>query len=599
MALDDDLARIAALAAAHGTGRRASLQQSRRPGCVGISSPSARDGCRRAGSCSTTPGSRSTRRGDVRDTASIVAMCELAEELAGGGDLEQLRVAARAGAHGRAAAGDRGGRGGGARARADDRRARHESRRPRISTSVGAATVVLERALGETSSPFSTAIRGATGAVEDVRHTTSSAAISSPWRSDALPSARMEGGFGFPFGGDPEDLLRGLREFAEQQAESVQEAQREQFATLTLNTAVELTSAALAQVQVTGAGRRAGGRAARRHARAVPRGGGARQRRAAGVHARRSLSSQGTGLTLLDQAIVACFRPCHGRSCDASRRATSPARRSTMRRARRPSPERRRGSSRPSTCSARRSRPPRRRAAIVAPTTTRLRASTPTALDANVSVKLTGFGLELDDELCRENFSRSSWTAPRRGIVRAHRHGGLDDHRRARSSSYRELRAAGHENVGVVVQAYLRRTLDDLPGLDNVRLCKGIYVESPRDRLPRVRGRARQLPPLPRGARRAGRLRRDRDPRRGPDRTCARGRREPPVSRPDRYEFQMLLGVRPDRADSLVADGHRLRVYVPYGQKTGMRTRCGASRRTRPSPGTSPATRSSRLLGRR
>jgi hypothetical protein len=62
-----------------------------------------------------------------------------------------------------------------------------------------------------------------------------------------------EGGFGFPFGGDPEDLLRGLREFAEQQAESVQEAQREQFATLTLNTAVELTAAALAQIQVEGA----------------------------------------------------------------------------------------------------------------------------------------------------------------------------------------------------------------------------------------------------------------------------------------------------------------------------------------------------------
>jgi hypothetical protein len=60
------------------------------------------------------------------------------------------------------------------------------------------------------------------------------------------------GGFGFPFGGDPEDLMRGLREFAEQQAESVQEAQREQFATLTLNTAVELTSAALQQVNVEG-----------------------------------------------------------------------------------------------------------------------------------------------------------------------------------------------------------------------------------------------------------------------------------------------------------------------------------------------------------
>src|SRR6187551_2020934 len=62
----------------------------------------------------------------------------------------------------------------------------------------------------------------------------------------------MEGGFGFPFGGDPEDLLRGIQEFAARQAETVQEAQREQFATLTLSTAVELTAAALGQMQVDG-----------------------------------------------------------------------------------------------------------------------------------------------------------------------------------------------------------------------------------------------------------------------------------------------------------------------------------------------------------
>jgi hypothetical protein len=60
------------------------------------------------------------------------------------------------------------------------------------------------------------------------------------------------GGFGFPFGGDPEELMRGLREFAERQTEAMQESQREQFATLTLNTAVELTGAALKRVQVTG-----------------------------------------------------------------------------------------------------------------------------------------------------------------------------------------------------------------------------------------------------------------------------------------------------------------------------------------------------------
>ena len=60
------------------------------------------------------------------------------------------------------------------------------------------------------------------------------------------------GGFGFPFGGDPDDLMRSLREFAERQSEAVAESQREQFATLTLNTAVELTAAALKQLQTNG-----------------------------------------------------------------------------------------------------------------------------------------------------------------------------------------------------------------------------------------------------------------------------------------------------------------------------------------------------------
>jgi hypothetical protein len=60
------------------------------------------------------------------------------------------------------------------------------------------------------------------------------------------------GGFGFPFGGDPDELMRGLREFAERQTEAMQESQREQFATLTLNTAVELTGSALRRIEVSG-----------------------------------------------------------------------------------------------------------------------------------------------------------------------------------------------------------------------------------------------------------------------------------------------------------------------------------------------------------
>ena len=57
---------------------------------------------------------------------------------------------------------------------------------------------------------------------------------------------------GFSLGGDPDDLMRSLREFAERQAEVVHESQREQFATLTLNTAVALTAAALQRIEPGG-----------------------------------------------------------------------------------------------------------------------------------------------------------------------------------------------------------------------------------------------------------------------------------------------------------------------------------------------------------
>ena len=62
----------------------------------------------------------------------------------------------------------------------------------------------------------------------------------------------MEGSFGFPLGGDPDELMRNLQEFAARQAESVAEAQREQFATLTLSTAVELNGAALGRIDASG-----------------------------------------------------------------------------------------------------------------------------------------------------------------------------------------------------------------------------------------------------------------------------------------------------------------------------------------------------------
>ena len=87
----------------------------------------------------------------------------------------------------------------------------------------------------------------------------------------------------------------GLRDFAEQQAEGVKEAQREQFATLTLSTAVDLTQAALAQVQPTGTSDEQAIAAPRRDARAVPRGGRARLGGPPGLHARVAWLSAGEG----------------------------------------------------------------------------------------------------------------------------------------------------------------------------------------------------------------------------------------------------------------------------------------------------------------
>jgi hypothetical protein len=62
----------------------------------------------------------------------------------------------------------------------------------------------------------------------------------------------MEGGFGFPFGGDPEELMRNLQELFERQGEQAQEVQSKHFAQETLDSAIELTAAAVQQIQPQG-----------------------------------------------------------------------------------------------------------------------------------------------------------------------------------------------------------------------------------------------------------------------------------------------------------------------------------------------------------
>jgi proline dehydrogenase len=190
-------------------------------------------------------------------------------------------------------------------------------------------------------------------------------------------------------------------------------------------------------------------------------------------------------------------------------------------------------------------------------------------LDANVSIKPTGLGLKLDPELTRELLGEVVADAAARGnFVRID----MEDSSTtdATLALYRALREAGHDNVGVVVQAYLRRSACDVAELadlkPNVRLCKGIYVEPPelafRDPEQVRASFASLLERLLDQGSYVGIATHD---------EWLLKRALEQVSRRklarDGYEFQMLLGVREERRDALVRAGHRLRVYVPYGRQ--------------------------------
>jgi len=188
-------------------------------------------------------------------------------------------------------------------------------------------------------------------------------------------------------------------------------------------------------------------------------------------------------------------------------------------------------------------------------------------LVSNISVKPTGLGLGLDYELCRANLTRVVEEAARRGnFVRID----MEDSSTidATLRLYRELREAGLDNVGVVLQSSLRRTVADVQALadlkPSVRLCKGIYIEPPAIQFREysaVRANfVRALEELLDAGCYVAIATHD-------EWLIDEGRRlvrEQGLKR-DEYEFQMLLGVRPQLGDELVAQSHKLRIYVPFG----------------------------------
>lgn len=189
------------------------------------------------------------------------------------------------------------------------------------------------------------------------------------------------------------------------------------------------------------------------------------------------------------------------------------------------------------------------------------------SLDANVSVKPTGLGLELDYELCARNVEAIVDAAAR--VARFVRIDMEDASTTdATLQMYRDLRAAGRDNVGVVLQARLKRTPADVAALadlkPNVRLCKGIYLEPgtiAHTDYEEIRAAfVRVLDELFAGGGYVGIATHDTFLIEHAKRLV----RERGLT-PEQYEFQMLLGVRPELGDALVREGHRLRVYVPFG----------------------------------
>ena len=188
-------------------------------------------------------------------------------------------------------------------------------------------------------------------------------------------------------------------------------------------------------------------------------------------------------------------------------------------------------------------------------------------LDANVSVKLTALGLHVDADLCRSLLTdvlRDA--ASRRIFVRID----MEDSSTtdATLALYRSLREEGYEGVGIVLQAALRRTLSDIEALSDlrpsVRLCKGIYVE-PSSTAFQERQVIRKsfvacLDTLLDAGCRVAVATHD-------EWLLEQALERIPRLQVAGYELQMLLGVRAPRGRELVAAGHPLRIYVPYGQQ--------------------------------
>ena len=192
-----------------------------------------------------------------------------------------------------------------------------------------------------------------------------------------------------------------------------------------------------------------------------------------------------------------------------------------------------------------------------------------TGIRSNVSIKLTQFGLKIDSELAYKNAHAVVSDAARRGnFVRIDMEG--SDVTQQTLDIFRRLRSEfGLNDVGIVLQSYLRRTYDDTVDLlkipARIRICKGAYQEPPEVAFPDKKDvdanyiRVMQLL-LSSGIYHGIATH---DPKMI-DATVSFAQREGVAK--EAFEFQMLYGIRRDLQRQLAKNGYNVRVYVPYGK---------------------------------
>jgi proline dehydrogenase len=190
----------------------------------------------------------------------------------------------------------------------------------------------------------------------------------------------------------------------------------------------------------------------------------------------------------------------------------------------------------------------------------------PPDIERNVSIKMSSMGQGISRDLCLEQTASILDVATEvGGFVRLDMEG--SSLTRDTIEVFHELRKR-YDNVGIVLQAYLHRTLDDVREAisrgDRVRLCKGAYREPPEVAIQDMPGIRRNFEAAAHLLLASGHLPAIATHDERLIRSTIDHVREKGIDS-SRFEFQMLYGLRPRRWASLVAEGFNVRVYVPYG----------------------------------